>query len=413
MKRTLIKILSLALCLLIAIPCLYSCNGNQDVYRLGGYSIKQDEYYYLLGMQKMQALKSLGYSEEDIDLEIQEGYTLGDYIDALYSSQFEQSVLTLLFSCALFDEYKLTISEEKRNTSNEIINTLLTYYGGYSEKFLDKRLNSLGYKFSTDTLRRVYEMQMKQGAVIEHLYGSDYEKLTNTELESFCNDYYMHFQVIVINTLYKSHTDSNGKTTYVNLTEEEINVQKRIVTELTELLVNDNKSFNYIIIDPTLSYEELWEKYSDDTLYPQGYFMKKPVSQQLASSQTLATALALKTGDCGVVPAKRYFDGNGSITTEDGKEEINAGDYFEYGSAFIKKLDMEKDAYSKEENKDFFFPEDSTAFYQQACQSAFYLKLKEYEQENSTVVEVSHKKDQYTISGTKANELDYYYFFGE
>ena len=413
MKRILTKLLILVLCISMVVPCLFSCGNNQDIYRLGGYTIKADEYHYLLGMQKMQALKSLGYSEKDIDTEIQEGYTLGDYIDALYSAQFEQSVLTLLFSVALFDEYKLTISEDKRQTSNEIINTLLTYYGGYSEKFLDKRLGQLGYSFTTDTLRRVYEMQMKQGAVVEHLYGGNYEKLTEDAKKDYCNDYYMHFQVIVINTLYKSHTDSSGKTTYTNLTPEEINSQKRIVTELTELLVNKNKDFNYLIIDPTLSYEELWGKYSDDTLYPQGYFMKKPVSQKLATSQTLATALALKTGDCGVVPAKRYFDGNGSISTENGEEQINKGDYFEYGSAFIKKLEMEEDAYTKEENKDFFFPEDSDSFLQQSCQSAFYKELQKYEKENSIVVEVSNNKDQYTISDSKANELDYYYFFGE
>jgi hypothetical protein len=397
----------------MAVPCLYSCDSNPDIYRLGSYSIKADEYHYLLGMQKMQALKSLGYGEKDIDTVIQEGYTLGNYIDAVYSAQFEQSVLTLLFSVALFDEYNLTISEDKRHASNEIINTLLTYYGGYSEKFLDKRLSNLGYKFTTDTLRRVYEMQMKQSTVIEHLYGGNYEKLENEAKEEFCNDYYMHFQVIVINTLYKSHTDSLGKTTYTNLTPEEINVQKRIVTELTELLVNDNKDFNYLIIDPSLSYEELWEKYSDDTLYPQGYFMKKPVSQNVASSATLATAFALKTGDCGVVPAKRYFDGNGSITTENGKEQINAGDYFEYGSAFIKKLDMERDAFTKEENKDFFFPEGSSSFLQQACQYAFYQRLREYESESSVVVEYSKSISQYTISSSKANELDYYYFFGD
>ena len=413
MKRILTKLLILVLCLSMVIPCLFSCGNNQDIYRLGGYTIKADEYHYLLGMQKMQALKSLGYSEKDIGIEIKEGYTLGDYIDALYSAQFEQSVLTLLFSVALFDEYNLTISDEKRQTSNEIINTLLTYYGGYSEKFLDKRLSNMGYSFTTDTLRRVYEMQMKQGAVIEHLYGGNYEKLSEDAKQDFCNDYYMHFQVIVINTLYKSHTDSAGKTTYTNLTPEEINVQKRIVAELTELLVNDNKDFNYLIIDPTLTYEELWEKYSDDTLYPQGYFMKKPVSQTVASSPTLATAFALKTGDCGVVPAKRYFDGNGSITTEDGEEQINAGDYFEYGSAFIKKLEMEKDAYTKDENKDFFFPEGSNSFTQQACQYNFYQKLTEYEKESSIVVEYAKNLSQYKISGSKANELDYYYFFGD
>lgn len=409
MKKTLIKALALVLCLLLLAPSLFSCDNGDVIYKLGGYAIRADEYNYLLGMQKKQAMVALGYTEDQLDLEIKEGYTVRNYIDDSYSAQFEQSVLILLFSVALFDEYGLSIDEEKQRVSDEIIDTLITYYGGYSEKFLNKRLSSMGYGFSTDTLRRVYQMQLKQDAVLDHLYGSDYSRLSKDALEQYCDDYYMHFQVLIVNTLYKSHTDSEGNTQYVNLTEDEIEIQKRIATELTELLVNNNKDFNYIIIDPTLSYEELWEKYSDDTLYPQGYFMRKPASLQSTTSKTIMTAFALKVGDCGAIPANRYFDGNGTITTEDGKTTIKKGDYFEYGTAIIKKLDMEKDAYSKEENKDFF-PSDT--FMHQATQGAFYKELQKYENESSIKVEYSNSIGNYSISGATTNELDYYYFFG-
>ena len=90
----------------------------------------------------------------------------------------------------------------------------------------------------------------------------------------------------------------------------------------------------------------------------------------------------LSEGECGVIDAKRYFDGDGTIKTENGEEEIKAGDYFTYGSAFIKKLPMEEKAYEKEENKEFF-PKES--FLSSVAQYTYYKRLSDYEKENNTI----------------------------
>ena len=411
MKKTVLRFFALVLCLLLVLPAVSSCDQNGTVYTLGAYTIKSDEYSYLLGMFKKQLMVSFECtSESDLSYEVREGVTLGEYWEAVYRPGFEQSVLRLLFAQALFDDYGLSINEEAKKNSDEVLNTLIKYYGGFNEKYFNTYLNTNGYGYSADTIRRVYEMQLKESAVMEHLYGLDNSKVTPEQKESYYKDNYMHFQVLVINTLYKKHEDSQGNVTYINLSENEVAYQKLLAKELTELLVSKNLDYDYKIIDKTLSYEELWEKYSDDKEFPQGWYMLEPTATQMATSDTLATALVLREGDCGVVDAKRYFDGDGTIKTENGDEEIKEGDYFAYGSAFIKKLTLDDGAYAREENKDFF---DEKTFLSNTAEDAFIKKLNQYETENDITVWYSDLKNSFTLDGVKANELDYYAFYGQ
>lgn len=392
------------------LPVVSSCNQNEAIYTLGAHCIMADEYYYLLSMFKRQLMASFEVeNESDLSYEVADGMTLGQYWETVYRPGFEQSVLRLLFSQALFEEYGLSVREESKNNSDNVLSELIKYYGGFNEKYFDKYLENYGYGFSADTIRRVYDLQLKESAVMDYLYGLDYSKVTKEQKDSFYKDNYMHFQVLVINTLYKKHEDSLGNVSYINLTEAEMKYKKQLVNELTELLVSKNESYDYKIIDPSLSYEELWEEYSDDKEFSQGWYMQEPTSTQMATSSTLATALVLRVGDCGVVDAKRYFDGDGTIKTENGEEEIKEGDYFTYGSAFIKKLSLDNDAYLREENKDFF---DENTFLANTAEDAFLKKLNEYESQSGITAYTSSAKDSYTLDGVMANELDYYYFYG-
>ncbi|MBQ7907308.1 MAG: hypothetical protein IJ309_04965 [Clostridia bacterium] len=410
MKKLSLRILILALCLLLMLPVVSSCNQNEAIYTLGAHCIMADEYYYLLSMFKRQLMASFEVeNESDLSYEVADGMTLGQYWETVYRPGFEQSVLRLLFSQALFEEYGLSVREESKNNSDNVLSELIKYYGGFNEKYFDKYLENYGYGFSADTIRRVYDLQLKESAVMDYLYGLDYSKVTKEQKDSFYKDNYMHFQVLVINTLYKKHEDSLGNVSYINLTEAEMKYKKQLVNELTELLVSKNESYDYKIIDPSLSYEELWEEYSDDKEFSQGWYMQEPTSTQMATSSTLATALVLRVGDCGVVDAKRYFDGDGTIKTENGEEEIKEGDYFTYGSAFIKKLSLDNDAYLREENKDFF---DENTFLANTAEDAFLKKLNEYESQSGITAYTSSAKDSYTLDGVMANELDYYYFYG-
>lgn len=408
--KTLSKVLILVLCLTALCPILSSC-GEKNVFELGPYSITKEEYSYLLGMYKKKILTSMGYTEEHIDYEISEGVTLGEYLESMYRAEFDQTVYTLLYSQALFDEYNLSFSHEQESTIRATADAIIYYFGNMNEA----SFNALAepYGFNADTIRSIYYKQAKESEVIRHLYGQNYSNLSENDKEAFYKGNYMHFQVLIVNTLYKKYTDSNGVVSYVNLTEDEREYYLRLEKELKELLVNENKDYSYLILkdDINLSYDELWAKYSDDTVYPQGYYMRIPSASQMQSSNTLSAAFLLSVGDCASVTAKKYFDGDGVIYTKDGAEEIHKGDYFEYGTAIVKKLDLDSGAYAREENKDFFPKE---TFLQTATQSTYFNHLKAYEQSTFyTLLYSASLQESYSFENTLANEIDYEYLYGK
>ena len=132
MKKLLSRTLCLILLLVLILPTLTSC-GNKDIFKLGKYSINEKEYIYLTGMYKKQALVSEGGSstltDDDLSREISNGVTLGAYINYKYRSSFEQSVLTLLYSQLLFDEYELSLSLTEEATIKMAVDSVVKKYG--------------------------------------------------------------------------------------------------------------------------------------------------------------------------------------------------------------------------------------------------------------------------------------------
>ena len=413
MKKTAIRILALIFSVVLLLPIFTSCDEEkEDVYTLGGYKISDKEYNYLFGMFKKKALVSLGYTNSQLGYEIEDGVTLGQYLESLYREEFDYTVISLLYTEAMFDKLGLSLSYEDLNTKDAVVSAMIAYYGGYSEKNFNKLLKDNNFGFDSNTLRTVYEKQLKQTAVMKHLYGENGEKLSDEGKRLYYLDSYLHFQIITINTLYKEHTDSQGKTTYVNLTEDEMKYKKQLRDELVKLLVEDDKSFNYVILkdDLSLSYEELWKKYSDEKTFSQGYYMVKPAETDYATSDTVSTANNLLVGDCGSVVAKRYYDSKDSILADDNKTEIKEGDFFSYGTTIIKKLELDEGAYKDEKNKDFF-PE--STFLNRAIQFNFKSYINTFAEQNDLTVSTSKTKDEYNFTNITPNEIDYYYFYGE
>lgn len=399
------------------IPITFSSCGNKSIYKLGPYEIKEDEYTYLIGMYKRRLLASLGYEKMSMDTKLtQDGLTVGQYIEAVYRPEFDMSVYTLLYSQSLFDDYGLSLTDTQKSNIETLIEKTVNYYGGYSEQAFKRLVKNYGY--TIDTMRSVYTMQAKESAVLAHLYGEDYSKLTDDAKEEYYKDAYLHFQVIVINNVYKAVTDSDGKTSYINLSESEKATKDQLIEELTSLLIKEDKEASYPIITHELkmtvdelfadlgkTYDLLFEKYSDDTLYPQGYYMLAPISaNQIVTSNALSAAYLLKEGDCAIVTAKRYFEKDGTIEIGGKTETIKAGDYFEYGEAFVKKLPLDDGAYSKEENKDFF---SEGEFNSMAAKNAFYNLLHEYEEGSIYELLQSSDINSFTLSSAIANNLDY------
>ncbi|MBE6673806.1 MAG: hypothetical protein E7596_01725 [Ruminococcaceae bacterium] len=414
MTKTILRIMCAILCLILCMPALTAC-GNDDVYELGPYSINEEEYAYLLCSYKRTILDELGLDESYLGYPVDStsSMTYGEYIEKAYREEFEQSVYTLLFSLALFDEYGLELSEEQEKSIKRSATSVILYYGDGSVGTFNEFAKVYG--FSNDTLYDIYEKQAKESMVISHIFGNNYSNVTDENKEDFYQENYLHFQVLVVNTLYQKNSDGS----FSNLTEGQRKTMLDLENEIIELLIRNNLEYDYKVLPAilekddmsTVTYEELWAhpQINDDSLYPGGYYMPKPTPAQMMTVNTVSQAMLTKEGDVSPTKAKRYFDGNGSISTGDGKETINKGDYFEYGTAFIKRLPIDDEAWKKDENKDFF----EKTFIAECAQNLLFKTLQNFEQSCPYTLIVSNElKEDYTLTKIPANYLDYDYLHG-
>ncbi len=411
MKKTICRTLCLIFLVILLIPAISSCGKDKAVYSLGDYKITEKEYNYLLGMFKKKMLASMDASltDDDLNQDIGSGHTLGDYLEARYRDGFEQSVLALLISQSLFDKLGLSLTSEEINTINATATAVVAYYGDYSEKEFNKIAKEYG--FDDEAMRSVYEMQYKENKVRDYYLGVNNEKVTNQNREDYYKKNYLRYQTLIVNTLYKLHTDSYGDVSFVLLDEDEKLEKERLVTELKELLLNKNMDFDYILLkdELNLTYEELWEKYSDDKFYPGGlYETSQPTAEQLSSSNVLSAAYQSKVGEIKTVTAKRYFEGDSSL--ENNEITIRPGDYFEYGTIFVKRLDLDEAPYEDKANKDFFDPD---TFESAVCNYVYFSALTQYQNSLPYEATVSSLIADKSFTSIKANELDYYFFAGE
>lgn len=417
MKKTICRTLCLILLIILVVPALSSCKKEKNIYQLGDYGITKKEYIYLTGMFKKRVMMSIDTSltDEDLSYEMENGVTIADYIEASYRDGFEQSVLSLLYAQSLFDKLGLSLSDEDEAKIKSAATYVATacayeYYGDYSIDSFNKIAAEYGFDY--DTLLSVYRKQYKENLVKIHIVGENNEKITEVQRRDYYEESYLRYQTLIVNTMYKLHEDSNGEITMLPLDDEEKAEKERLVTELKELLINKNMEYDYILLKDKLdwTYEELWELYDDDNResghYPYGcYQTSTPTLAQLQSNNVLSAAYLSKEGEIKTVTANRYFEEGGSFETEDGETTINPGDYFEFGTIFVKRLPLDEKAYDKPENADFF----ADTFDSSVASYVYYQALMEHEKSLPYSAEISDKKNDYTFENVKANELDFYF----
>lgn len=419
MKKIICRTLCLIFALVMMIPIVSGCNKKKtDIYILGNHTITEKEYVYLTGMFKKRVMMSIDpyLTDNDLTQEMENGMTIAEYLEIAYRQSFDQTVLSLLFAQPMFEKLGLSLSYEDElkisSAANEVAMTIAYEFSG---KYDINEFNKVAteYGFDYDTLVSVYRKQYKEAMVKEHLLGKNYEKITKEQKESYCKENYLCYQTLIINTTYKEYVDSSGEKSILPLTEDEKRERELLVTELKELLINKNKDYNYVLLADKvdMTYEQLWELYDDDNRitghYPYGcYGPSDPTLAQLESNNVLSSAYYSKEGEVKAATAKRYFDQGGSFEDANGETTtINPGDYFEYGTIFVKRLPLDPKAYEKEENDDFF----GDSFIFAVANTVYFKALQEYEASLSYETQVSETKGNFTFATVKANELDYYF----
>lgn len=402
------------LCLISCLPAFTSCAvGN--IYEYGTYSVNEEEYAYLMSFYKRQILDNLDIDEEALGYPTSEtdNTPLGETLEKMYREQFEQSIFSLIYSQALFDEFGLTLTEEEQRSVRAVASAVLySYVPNGSVSTFNKLVADYG--FSYDALCSVYEKQAKESAVVAHLLGENYSKITDKQKDSYYKDNYVHFQVIVVNTLYRKDGDS-----FQNLTEEERKTKLELEKELKQFLCESNPlSYDYKLLPKLLkvddmskvTYEDIWKNsyINDDQAYENGMYMTKPGLYQMATVNTLSQVMLTPEGEVSTLPAKQYFEGEGSITLGDSDEVVNKGDYFEYGTAFIKRLPLDNEAWKDKANEQFFI---DSGFVAGAARNVLFNTISDYEKTSArTLIVNTELKGEFSLAIVPANRLDYDYF---
>lgn len=400
------------LCVAACLPVLSAC-GNATVYELGPYTIDEEEYAYLMCTHKRQILETIGLDEAYINYQVSEdsSTTYGEYIENMYREQFEQSVYSLLYAQALFDEYGLSLTDEEMASVTAVADAMIYNYGGNNSGF-DRAVEDYG--FTHGTLYSIYEKQAKESKVVSYIFGDNYGKLTDKQKEYYYSENYIHFQTIVVNCLYQKNADGS----FSNISDEERATKLKLVDELSKFLCLEDMSYNYEILPKILkvddmskvTYEDIYNNtyINDDLTYPGGMYMVKPNAYQSLTKNTLTQAMLTLEGDVSAIEAKRYFDGEGTITLNGATEEIKKGDYFEYGTAFIKRLSVDEGAWKREENKDFF---GDSSFISGVARTILFDTYASYEQKCPFTCLVNNSVlEEYSLATMPANRLDYDYF---
>ena len=407
-------ILCAILCIFSLLPGLVSCTVG-TVYEFGPYLINEEEYAYLMSFYKRQILDNLGLEEEALGYYVSETdqTTYGETLEQMYREQFEQSVFSLIYSQALFDEYGLTLSEDdQKKIRNIAASVLYTYVPNGSVSTFDNLVKDYG--FSYESLCSVYEKQAKESAVISHLLGDNYSKVTDKQKDEYYKENYLHFQVIVVNTVYEKKGDN-----FVNLIEEERATKLKIVEELKLFLCSNNPlEHNYEVLPRLLgvddmskvTYEDIWKDsyINDDQTYEGGMYMTKPSLYQSTTVTTVTQAFYTEEGKVSTLPAKRYFEGEGTITLGDSEETVKEGDYFEYGTVFVKRLPLEDRAWTEQANEVFFT---DSGFTGGAARRVLFNTFNDYE--NTTARALMQNQElvaEYSLATIPANRLDYDFF---
>lgn len=399
----------LLICILAGVMLCFSSCKNDTVFSLGKYKIKEDHYKYLASMHNRKQYASYQLDiTTSFDAKFENGLTVGQALDTTQGS-FLNDVYMLLYSQILFDVYELEIPQELKDTLESNVTTIINYFGGYSEQKFNQK--SRTYGFTAKTMREVYEMQMKQTLVVSHLYGEGGEKIDIESLDEIYKNNYMCFQTLVINNVYKLVKETNDEGEEVTvaeaLTDIEIEERNNIIADLTNLFIEPKEGYEYKVIDPTKSYEELYALYSDDKAYPQGCYTQFP--RNAGAQNAISAAALLRENDIAKVNANRLFAQGGSFEIGGEKITVNAGDYFTYGSVFVKRLPLGESPYDDELYKDFF------GSFKASAASVLYSEHIADFQANEAGYQIKDHGvyEEIPLSSIYPNDLDYNFLYGD
>lgn len=310
--------------LLIAVLALTSCSDKGTVaMEYDGVTVTEEMYLYWMSHYKavfMENFADVVDSDEFWDSTVSEGMTAEEYFTEITVENVKKNIAAVW----LFDYMGLSFTSEMKKEIKDGIEDLKTNLSdGDGEKFAEMLAE---YGIDEDTLYDVYVMDAKISYAYEYLYGSGgVISIPDSDKLEFMKENYVHIQHIYVNNNFKYVTVENelGTLTHDPDTGE----------AYTEVLTEDEKAAKdatVAAIDSAIAdgeaFEDVWEEYSEDKYYADGYYLKADTP---FIPEVVDAAFELEVGE--------------TVRLET-----------EYGVHYVKRYEIEGTPWSDKSSADFF-----------------------------------------------------------
>ena len=385
MKRTLVKILSLAIALLLCLGVICGCaSSGKKFMSLEGESMSVNMFQLYLSRMKGTLASSYAYGSTALTSSFwdtvmsADGTTYNDY----FTAQILENTKTYLAALALFEEEGLKLPDEYIDEIDAEMERLLEEEADGSKNTLNSMLAPFGVNYKM--LREAYIIEAKIAYLSNYFFGEGGSKIAPTLLEDYYQENYVRFKQVFIYTydlVYEEDefgndiyyrlddntrisyntgatlktnddgtavTDKNNDKVYVNeqgeiaydkangerapkfgadgtqLTREYTKDELIEASDRAQLIFESTQNKNYTLFD------SLVKSYSEDegmTEYKNGYYMTRDTEYE--APEVLEELFDMEVGEVRMV-------------------------HSEYGIHIVMKYALDEGGYSNAENKLFF-----------------------------------------------------------
>ncbi len=312
--KTVIKTVCALLCIATAFT-LFACGKTERVaMSLGTSNVTEGAYRYWVSTYKAQFMNQYSDMSDTDDFweqELTDGVSAEDFLSQLTDEYIKMDLVCVF----LFDEYGLKISSEDNKAVSDIISDFRDVSGG-SKRALEAVLSEYGV--NEKTLKQIYLDEFKTTYVYNYVFENNIIEVGDDEKQDYLNENYVRIRHIYVNNSYdydKSYYDANGDFIKEPLSEK-AKAEKNLKVERIKSALASGEDFDTV-----------YNMYSEETSYKNGYYICN-------KTEDLPNELILNSLKLGIGETLEFES--------------------EYGTHFIKRLEMDSGAWKSSANEDFF-----------------------------------------------------------